>query len=399
MRVLCVSTWFPYPPDNGSKRRAYALMRELARAHELTIVTFAEPGEAEHGRMGLESIGRLAGVVPGNPAKAPSPLPKAAWLSSWPRSLAAGYSDAMQALVREHITRHDAVVAFQPGSALYLLAPRRVPAVFDEPELTVLRDRFEREPRALARARRGLTWWKHGRFLRRLVRAAERTTVASEHERTQLIRIGCPAERLVIVENGADPAPSSTIARVEHDTLVYPGALTYDANLDAVTWFLSDIWPRILQARPSARLVVTGTTEGVELDTLPPRPRTTFTGHVDSIASILAGAAAVIVPLRIGGGTRVKVLETLAAGTPVVGTSKAFQGLELTPELDVLVADTADAFARQVCRVLEDPLLRSRMGARGRRTVEDRYSWTRAGEQLRRVVEGIAASRVEGVRV
>jgi glycosyltransferase involved in cell wall biosynthesis len=391
MRVLCVSSWFPYPPDNGSKRRAYSLMRELARTHELTILTFAEPGEAERGRAGLEAIGRVAGVVPGNPAKAMSPLPRASWLSRWPRSLSAGYSAAMQSLVNDHLARHHAVVAFQPGSALYLLGlcgTNRRPVVFDEPELTVLRDRFEREPAVPMRARRWLTWWKHARFLRRLVQAADRTTVVSEHERAQLIAVGCLPERLVVIENGADPAPSTTAAPREPETIVYAGALTYEANLDAVTWFLADIWPRILEARPSARLVVTGTTDAVALDALP-APRTTFTGHVPAILPVLAGARAAIVPLRIGGGTRVKVLEALAAGTPVVGTSKAFEGLALTPEIDVLVGDTPDAFARQVCRVLDDAALGAELGARGRLTVENRYSWTKAGEEFRRVVEAL----------
>ncbi len=392
MRVLCVSSWFPYPPDNGSKRRAFSLIRELASRHSITLLSFAEPGEAERGARGLGPFCRIGGVVGGNPARAPQQLPAIALLSSWPRSFGAGYSSEMQALVDAMLPDHEAVVAFQAGASLYLLNRQQIPSVFDEPEVTVLRERFLHERRLLPRARRALTWWKFSRFIRRLVLTADRTSVVSALERDQLVELGCPVDRLAVVPNGADLSDERQPHDVDRDTLIYTGALTYSANFDAVRWFLGEIWPLVLKDRPRAGFVVTGATEGVQVDMLPPAPQVTFTGYLDDVGPVLTRAAACIVPLRTGGGTRVKIVEALASGTPVVATTKAVEGLAVTNDTDVLLGDTPVELAAQIHRLLNDPALAARLSANGRALVATRYTWERSGARMARLIEDACAT-------
>ena len=382
MRILVVSSWFPSPPSNGSKLRAFHLMTQLAsRGHRLTLLSFAEAAElrlADDVRAMCESVE----TVEGNPHKAGAALPPFRLLGRMPRSYATTYSPTMASLVASRWQSHDLLLALQIGAALYLDPTMTLPTVFDEAEVGVVRDRYRNEMHPLRRARHGLTWWKYGSFIRSLTRIADRTTTVSSVERQHLIDAGCDGERINEVPNGVDDRHLQTpAAGVERCApLIYPGAITYHANLDGVRHFTTDILPRLLATHPDVRLQVTGDTAGV--DTREFSGPVTFTGHVSAVAPLLRAARLCIVPLRVGGGTRLKALESMAIGTPVVSTSKGIEGLALTPEHDVLIGDDPETFARQVARLLDDDTLRARLSANGRQTIAKRYTWTLVGDAL-----------------
>jgi glycosyltransferase involved in cell wall biosynthesis len=181
----------------------------------------------------------------------------------------------------------------------------------------------------------------------------------------------------------------------EPDTLIYPGALSYDANLDAMRYFLREIFPRIRAARPGVRLRITGKTTPEQRAALPSTEGVELTGYVHDIRAAVAGAWAEVVPLRAGGGTRLKVLEALAIGTPVVSTSKGAEGLDLAAGEDLLIADTPEQFAQATLKLLGDPMLRERLAARGRATVQARYDWRTIAGQLTDLVEQVVVARGE----
>jgi glycosyltransferase involved in cell wall biosynthesis len=160
-----------------------------------------------------------------------------------------------------------------------------------------------------------------------------------------------------------------------------------------VAYFLRWIWPEIRKAAPEAVFKVTGKVDGVDISRLPLDAHAQLAGYQADIRAFIANSWACVVPLRTGGGTRLKILEAMAVGTPVISTEKGAEGLAVTPGEDILIADTAADFAAQTVRLLGDPELRRRLAQNGRRLVEARYNWERIGGQFVNLVEEIGSLR------
>lgn len=386
MKVLVISAWCPYPPSNGAKLRAYFLLQQLARRHAVTLLTFAHPDEhAESSAAALSRLCRVLRTVSGSPVHNRVDG-IGGWFRAMPRSLASSISAEMQREVDRAAPGHDVAFGLTQWSVPYLLGRTDLPRVLDELELTSIAD--QRGLGGLAGARQELTWWKQSRFIRRVATDFARLTVVSEHERALAVEVGCDPGRVVVVPNGVSrdwlevPRP-----RVEAGRLVYSGSVTFPPNLDAVRFFVTDVLPKVREAQPRATLSVTGSTEGAPIADLIDRPGVLFTGHVGDVRSEVAKSAVCVVPLRSGGGTRLKILEALALGVPVVSTTKGAEGLELENGRDLLIADSADALAAATLRVLTDDTLAAELSAAGRRVVEERYTWEIAGDALNRALE------------
>jgi glycosyltransferase involved in cell wall biosynthesis len=384
MKLLVVSSWFPHPPENGSKLRAFHLLSQLANRHDITLLSFAESGEEEDQAV-LKNLCRDVRTVPGNPCKPVTALRARDLISATPRSYVQTYSPRMQELVDAAVPRHEAAVALQCGAALYLTKHSTIPRVFDEAEGGVIRDAFRAHPPGLVRYRRGLTWWKYGHFLRQLVETFERTTVVSDIEHQNLVDVHCDPSAIRIVPNGVDRQALKRKNEPRPGRMIYSGSVTYSANLDAVRYFARDIVPLIRRARP-ATLVITGSTGDIDVSDLLADGTVTFTGRVPDAAHLVAHSSVSVVPLRIGGGTRLKILEAMAVGTPVVTTSKGAEGLAVEHGENILIADSPEAFANEVLRVMDDFVLRARLAANGRRLVERLYTWDRIGSELEHVI-------------
>lgn len=384
MRLLVVSSWFPAPPINGSKLRAFHLLAQLrARGHHVSLLSFAEAGEETHVDQ-LRSLCDSIELVRGNPHKPTVSLPALGLFNRMPRSYATTYCPEMAGLIAARSHGHDALLMLQIGAALYLRKDLGIPVVFDEAEVGVILERYRRERHPLQQARHGLTWWKYAGFIRSLTRLATRTTTVSQVERQHLIDAGCDGDRIDEVPNGvAGEHLDSAAPRATGDApLIYSGSITYQANLDAVTYLTNDILPRLRMTHPRANIQVTGDTGAVDTRPFTAAGDVTFTGRVPDVTAIVRAARLCLVPLRVGGGTRLKILEAMAIGTPVVSTSKGIEGLDVTPGEDVIIGDDAESFARQVARVLDDDELYARLSARGRETVARRYTWRHAGDAL-----------------
>jgi glycosyltransferase involved in cell wall biosynthesis len=385
MPVFVLSTWFPHPTINGSTLRAYHLLRALAAKREVDLAAFTPfgpppPESVEH----LRSFCRSVSVIAHSPF-AVHHHERARLLSFVPRSLAASYSSSVRDQVREAADMADVAIGFQLGAARYLDALRR-PTLFEEAEPAQIENLVRGASSATGRMRNRLTWWKHALFLRRLVRRLSAVTVVSEVERALLSRIGCEADKIRVIPNGVE---RSDLARRRTPTaarIVYSGSVTYQPNLDAVRWFLSDILPKIKAERADAELWVTGATAGVPIDDLPNRAWVRFTGELPDVKAVIGDAAVSVAPIRMGGGTRLKILEALALGTPVVSTRKGAEGLRVDDGEQLLLADTPAAFASCVLRLLNDEPLARRVSESGRRRVAEQYAWPVIGDALDEVV-------------
>ena len=149
------------------------------------------------------------------------------------------------------------------------------------------------------------------------------------------------------------------------DTLIYSGALSYSANYDAVSWFVQEILPLVRARRPAVRMSVTGDSGG---RTLPSTEGLELTGFLSDVRPLIAASWTSLAPLRVGGGTRLKILESMALRTPVVATSKGAEGIEAEPGRHLLVADTATTFSESLIRLLDDPPLRQAIATRDTRS-------------------------------
>jgi glycosyltransferase involved in cell wall biosynthesis len=162
-------------------------------------------------------------------------------------------------------------------------------------------------------------------------------------------------------------------------------------NYEGLAWMLGSVQPLLSAEMPSATLRVTGRTEGIDLGRLPAAPTCHFTGYVPDIRPVVARGMVSVVPLLAGGGTRLKILESMALGTPVVSTSKGAEGLDVTHGENILIADSPADFARCVGAVLRDPVLWARLSEGGLALVRTRYDWEAVGHDLRTIVEQAAA--------
>jgi len=397
MKVLFLSSWFPYPPDNGSRIRIFNLIKQLSKEHDITLLSFSRDGEVTEDRLqAMQHYCSTVRAIPLAPFRSSSFRSILGLFSSRPRSFVDTYSQRMQGLVEQAGREGDfsVVIASEIATAPYAVTLEGLPRILEGVELATLREQYTSQSRVGRRLRYGLMWWKTRRFTAHLLRQFDGCTVVSQQERANVLSIAPNCRRVVVMPNGVDlDWYKGDFGAPEPGTLVFPGALTYSANFDAIAFFLHQVFPLIKARRPEIILRITGKTNGVPVDRLPLDESVVLTGYLDDVRPTVAQSWACVVPLRVGGGTRLKVLEAMALGTPVVSTSKGAEGLEAMHGKDILIADTPAEFADAVLRVLDDRALRARLATNGRKLVESRYGWEGIGEKLDQLLRKVAKER------
>jgi glycosyltransferase involved in cell wall biosynthesis len=396
MKILFLSRWYPSPPDNGSKLRIFHLLRELSRVHTIDLISFtAEPLDTAQ-TSPLNRFCRNIWTTVYSPIALSGLAGVTSLFAPRPRSVIATYSAELdlQAQTAANNEHYDLVIASQLDMAPYgskLNVPVRL---FEEAELTTIWEQYATQRNPFKRARGLLTWLKLKSYIRQLTQSYQACTVVSEEERTRLRQAAPRMKSITVIPNGVDTEfMSGDFGEPEPDTLVYNGALTYQANFDAVAYFLAEIFPRIQSGAPNARLLITGKTDGVRLERLPQNSGVEFTGYLQDVRPRVAGSWVSVVPLRIGGGTRLKILESLALGTPVVATTKGAEGLHLRAGEDYLRADSPAAFADATLRILKSAEMRAMLSEAGRKKVRDLYDWSTIGRQLNTLISKIVAEQ------
>jgi glycosyltransferase involved in cell wall biosynthesis len=386
--------------------RLFHLLRQLGRQHEIALLSFVQDGPVSQGEWdAVNSFCQVLGTVPRRYFRPSRPRALLRLFSPLPRSVLETYSPEMEALVRHalHQQPFDLIIASEIGPGIstptYVLKVNTVPCVIEDLELSMIHNKILAEDGWAGRMRHRLTWWKQRRYASHLLRQVAGCTVASREEQALLHSIVPRFESLAVIPNGVDlEAYEGDWGPPEPDALIFPGALTYQANFDAMVFFIGRILPRILAQRPGATLRITGRTDGVPLQRLPVGDGVVFTGYLKDVRPAVAQACVCVVPLLTGGGTRLKILEAMALGTPVVSTSRGTEGLEVTPGEEILVADEPAEFAEAVLRLLGDERLRCRLAANGRRLVREKYGWGRIGEELDQFLHRVVQrSRQAGV--
>jgi sugar transferase (PEP-CTERM/EpsH1 system associated) len=385
---VVLDEWIPHPPDSGKRVRTWNLLRLLARRHQVSLLCYGD-SESEAARV-VRSAGITLHAVP--------PLPKlGGWRLYW--RLFGNLFSPYPYSVSKHDTRRfrDCLRLLLERNHFDLLHFEWTPYArfMDEiggiPNLIMAHNiesqiwsRRARQSRTLLEtAYFGLQARKMKWFERRVMRHADCVAVVTELDAEQATTWG--ARQTVLVENGVDldtfvPAVEDA---GEAQELLFLGSLDWYPNLDAVEYLIEKILPLVLAHVPEAKLRIVGRCSPPELAKRIARcSGVDLVGEVADIRPHLARAAVVLVPLRVGGGSRIKILEALAMGKAVVSTTIGAEGLAVSDGVHVLLADSPANFAERTVELLASPERRARLGERGRKLVEERYTWDRAAEAL-----------------
>jgi len=396
VNILFISPWYPLPPDNGAKLRISSLLSALCSRHRVMFIAAHHPAVQPVPPQGV--LSQCESVIP--VPWLPKPVTGLArWLSFlWPRPAWVFFalsSEMQQAIVSAvNPSNFDLIITYELSTLAYLPAYARVPVILEDVEL----GGYLKEDQAtgfLARLRRGLFVWKVRRVLRSTLPRLAGCTVPSAAEHTLLQRLVPHLPPVEIIPNClADAHYTDVAAHPEPETLIFTGALTFRANYEAVSYFLEKIYPLIKRELPGVRFCITGRNEGIPLPLAEQDPSVTMTGFVDDVYPLIANSWLSVVPLLTGGGTRFKILEALALGTPVVATSKGAEGLTLESGKHLLIADEPEAFAAAVVRLCRDSALRARLSEAGRKVIFAEHTWQSVAPRYLAWVEQIAGNTV-----
>jgi len=380
VRVLLTTVAPPYPPINGQRLRTWAIMRALIQAgHELELVTFCA-GEEEAGRCRpmLEQVCRKVILVP-EPRRRSGVGRYAALLGAMfsrrPQGVLRFRSEAYREAVRQALTCAPDLLI---GDDIYVIGnlpelPCRMVLNKDDFQHVILGRYARRVKHPLKAAYGALEAAKLRRWERLTCEKAGEVMVCSGRD-AAILRELCPGVRGTVVPNVIDVNAYRPQAGDDGKTLIYAGSLDWYPNLDAVTFFSRQILPRIRARMPEARFVITGRCTSPRLRSDLEEAGATVAGFVDDVQAFVGAAAISVVPLRIGSGTRLKILEAGALERAVVSTTIGAEGLDLADGKEIILADEPEAFSEAAVSLLQDPQRRARMGRDLRRKVAQQYS-------------------------
>jgi polysaccharide biosynthesis protein PslH len=401
MKILYFAAHQIWPLTSGNRLRDYHLARQLAERASVTFVEMCHPGEQPSrptGDCGFDriiSLNRgasytldkiLLGIV------GPTPLTV---MNYFQPQLASQLADI---LARE---KFDAVqiegILLSEYLPVFQSAPNRPALLVDWHNIDseVMWQYSEKAPS-----------WPKRLVAKRTAKLLEKTeenllllekigahTVASEREREKVLA-RCPSAKVYVIANGVDAShfsPAEIAAERQsvrpsafRQSLLFVGSMDYHANVDAVTWFSRIVWPEIARNHPDLHFTIVGRDPGPEVCALA-SDRIHVTGTVDDVRPFYASAVAAVVPIRSGSGTRLKILEAMAAGVPVVSTRLGAEGIDAEDGVHLLLADTGAEIAAAAGHVASSDETRFRLSQAARALVCRVYDWSIIGEQLFRI--------------
>jgi len=387
MRILFVSPRQCWPPVSGAKLREYYFLRALARHAAVTYVFFSQPEGPPPGAADLAFCESVA----------PVPAPKLytagkivrGLLGRWPLPAVNYASREMQAALARILAsaKFDLVHVDYVNMAPYegILRRGAAPLVYNwhNIESELMRRYSQNTESAPRKIYAAWTARRLAALEKRLLRNAFGHIVCSERERVQLQRLA-PQARIEVIENGVDVARFRNDGdRVTRRTrIVFVGSMSYHANIEAAVDFTRSTWPAISERFPGWRLTLVGSKPAPAVLALRNVRNVEVTGTVEDVRPYYREALAAVAPLRTGGGTRLKILEAMAAGVPVVSTKLGAEGLSVNPGQDLIIAERSEEWLAALSSLAGDAQLWERYAAAGEDLVRQHYDWEMLGQRL-----------------
>ncbi|OLE82570.1 MAG: hypothetical protein AUF76_08995 [Acidobacteria bacterium 13_1_20CM_2_65_9] len=401
MRILWLKTDLLLPLDKGGKLRTWHLMRHLATQHEITYLAFAEPDTPQTDVGGMREVAaRVETVMRSEPAKGTwqfyadaamhvvDPLPYAVG-----KYRSTEFRQRLDALLAE--IDFDLIVCDFLFPAVNLPKQLPCPAVMftHNVESEIWRRHAETKTSPLSKLLYGMQYRRMLRYEGRALRRFDGVLAVSDADRETFDRIypGAIRQPVHVVPTGVD-TEFFTDSRSDPNSreLVFTGSMDWLPNEDAMIYFCRDVLPLIRAEEPDVQLSIVGRAPTPAVKQLADHAGVRVTGRVDDVRPFMRDAAVYIVPLRIGGGTRLKIFEAMAMGKAVVSTTVGAEGLPVTSGEHVLLADEANTFSRAVVRLLRDVDRRRQLEAAARALVVEQYDWSAVAGALDSALQVIA---------
>ena len=390
MKVLWLSQNLPYPPKTGVLQRNYNLIREASAFADVHLVAIVKrdilPTFDEH--VAARELGRLCASV--TTVHLPIEDSRAAFLWMVVKSLftktpfTANWtaSRALEEAIAGAAARgpFDMVFFDTISLAPYRRLVNESPAALNHHNIEshLLERRIPYETSRLRRLYFGLESRKLRHYEAAIAGDFDINLVVSRLDGQRLQAI-CPAATTAVVANGVDVEyfrRRTPLSEVERGHLIMVSGMNWFPNRDAVLLMADSVWPILAKTMPDARLTIVGASPPQPILDLAARdPRVTVTGFVDDVRPYMEKAQVYLCPMRDGGGTRLKILDALAMGVPIVATAMALEGIDVVAERDVLIADGPEEFANQIMRLVGDDRLCDQLRTNGRAFVEQHFAW------------------------
>ena len=402
MNILWLNANLLLPLDKGGKLRTWHVMRHLAARHDITYLSFCDPGQPPEDHAGMREVCADLHTVPRtDPPKGSMRfyLDAAKYLvDGVPYGVAKYRSDAfrrtLDRLLQER--RFDVVVCDFLVPIVNM--PERLPCpgilFTHNVEAEIWRRHAENAGNPLSRFLLAQQWKRMLRFERDALARFDLALAVSNADRETFQRLYPDAMRRPahVVQTGVDTTyfvPSETPARRAH--LVFTGSMDWLPNEDGMQYFVREILPRIRQVEPDATLSIIGRAPTPAVRRLGEEQGIEVTGRVDDVRPHIAAGAVYVVPLRIGGGTRLKIFEAMSMAKAVVSTTVGAEGLPVTSGRDIVIADEPARFAQAVVHMIRDVDARRQIEAEARRIVVERYDWSAVAQDFEEALAGVVA--------
>jgi sugar transferase (PEP-CTERM/EpsH1 system associated) len=398
MRILWLNTNLLLPLDKGGKLRTWNLMRHLAPSHEITCISFDDPDGLEAHRKGMAEVCSKLVTC----SRRERPKEGARFYAGVARHLFNRLPYAV-AQYRSAAYRHAVTTELAAGGYDRIVCDFLVPAVNLPPDLPcasvlfthnveaeIWRRHAETADSWLRRTLYRQQWKRMLRFEGRTLAGFDRVLAVSDVDRDTFDRLypGKLAAPATVIPTGVDTtyfAPALDQPGASR-RVVFTGSMDWLPNVDGVLYFCREILPLVRHAVPDVVFTIVGRAPTHTVRKLAEEPGVEVTGRVDDVRPYLADAAAYVVPLRIGGGTRLKIFEAMAAGRAVVSTGVGAEGLPTEHGRHLLLADNPTAFADAVVTLLRDTAIRQAIERDARALVTSHYDWRHAASHLERAI-------------
>jgi sugar transferase (PEP-CTERM/EpsH1 system associated) len=390
MKILWLNANLLLPLDKGGKLRTWHVMRHLAARHDITYLSFADAAHTDAHRLGMREVcARLETVARTDAAKGTWQFYSGAAryvIDSVPYGVAKYRSAAYRKRLVSLLTSEHYDVIVCDFLVPIVNLPDRLPCptilFTHNVEAEIWRRHFENAANVLSRRLLAQQWRRMLRFEGDALRRFDLVLAVSDRDRETFAQLypGAARQPLHVVQTGVDTGyftPANAPAdRAAAPHLVFTGSMDWLPNEDGMIYFASEIFPRIRAEMPAATLSIVGRAPTPAVARLAEQAGIEVTGRVEDVRPHVAAATAYIVPLRIGGGTRLKIFEAMSMAKAVVSTTIGAEGLPVTHDRDILIADEPASFADAVVRLIRETDLRQRIERAARQLVVDRYDWS-----------------------